>query len=123
MSPACVERALSLCKGIQIYSNERRVGVDLRCFTDSRVTSPGYLAHKKQRPPGTLQYEYVEGPMVVLGRGGVYYERGTPAQSLSQGHAREGAPGVATLEYTTTSLIRNSPPPWGHHRALGIVLW
>ena len=24
--------------------------------------------------------------------------------------------------YRGTSLIRNSTPPWGHHRALGIVL-
>ena len=25
-------------------------------------------------------------------------------------------------EYRGSSLIRNSPPPQGHHRALGIVL-
>jgi len=24
--------------------------------------------------------------------------------------------------YTGTSLMRNSPSPWGHHRAVGIVL-
>jgi len=29
-----------------------------------------YLAHKKQRPPGTLQKEDAYGPMVVLGGGG-----------------------------------------------------
>ena len=26
----------------------------------------GYLAHKKQRPPKTLQQEYAQGPTVVL---------------------------------------------------------
>ena len=30
----------------------------------------GYLAHKKLHPPRTLQQEYAEGPMVVLGGGG-----------------------------------------------------
>ena len=38
----------------------------------------GYLTHKKQRPPKTLLWEYAEGPMVVLGRGAVSYERGSP---------------------------------------------
>ena len=38
----------------------------------------GYLAHKKERPPGTLQWEYAEGPMVVIGGGAVSYEWGTP---------------------------------------------
>jgi hypothetical protein len=30
----------------------------------------GYLAHKKQPPPMTLQYAYASGPTVVLARGG-----------------------------------------------------
>jgi hypothetical protein len=38
----------------------------------------GYLAHKKQPPPRTLQKDCVWGPMVAPGRGGVSYERGTP---------------------------------------------
>ena len=36
----------------------------------------GYLAHKKQRPPGTLQQDYAQDPMVVIGGGAVSYERG-----------------------------------------------
>ena len=39
----------------------------------------GYLAHKKQRPPRTLQKDVAWDPMVVLGWGAVSYERGTPA--------------------------------------------
>ena len=37
----------------------------------------GYLAHKKQRPPKTLQQDYDQGPMEALWGGGVFYERGT----------------------------------------------
>ena len=33
----------------------------------------GYFAHKKSRPPGTLQQEYAKGPMVVLAREGGCY--------------------------------------------------
>ena len=29
----------------------------------------GHLAHKKEPPPRTLQYDYAQGPMVVLGGG------------------------------------------------------
>jgi len=39
------------------------------------VLVQGYLAHKKQRPPRTVQQEYAQGPMVVLWGGAVYYER------------------------------------------------
>jgi hypothetical protein len=38
----------------------------------------GYLAHRKQRPPRTLQKDCAKGPMVILGGGVVSYERGTP---------------------------------------------
>ena len=38
----------------------------------------GHLAHKKQRPPRTLQYDYAECPMEALGERAVSYERGTP---------------------------------------------
>ena len=37
----------------------------------------GYLTHKKLPHPETLQLEHAEGPVVVLGRGAVSYERGT----------------------------------------------
>jgi hypothetical protein len=40
----------------------------------------GYLAHKNLLPPRTIQYDYAEGPMVVLGGLAVSYERGTPVQ-------------------------------------------
>jgi len=39
-------------------------------------TIQGYLAHKKQRPPRTLQQGYAWGPMAVLRGGAVSYERG-----------------------------------------------
>ena len=35
------------------------------------------LDHTKQRPPRTLQKEYAQGPLVVLGGGAVSCERGT----------------------------------------------
>jgi len=38
----------------------------------------GYLVHKKTLPPRTLQQDYAEGPVVVLGGGVVSYERGSP---------------------------------------------
>ena len=41
-------------------------------------TLQGYLAHKKTSSPGTLQQDYVQGPMVVLEVGAFSYERGTP---------------------------------------------
>ena len=41
-------------------------------------TVQGYLAHKKQHPPGALKSDYTWGHMVVLGGGAVSYERGTP---------------------------------------------
>ena len=53
----------------------------LRCRANSVVCGVpvhGYLAHKKPSPHGTLPYTYVYGPMVVLGRRALSYERGTP---------------------------------------------
>ena len=50
-------------------------------FRDSNHVTPwriqGYLAHQKQPPRRTLQ-DYVQGPIVAIGRGGVSFERGTP---------------------------------------------
>ena len=40
---------------------------------------------RNRAPPRTLQYDYVQGPMVVLGGGAVSYERGNPEE---RGHAR-----------------------------------
>ena len=44
-----------------------------------------YLAHKKERFIGTLQWEYAQGRMVVLGGVAVSYEPGTPVCSLRIG--------------------------------------
>ena len=38
----------------------------------------GYLAHKKHPLHRTIQRDYFQGPMVVLGEGAVFSERGTP---------------------------------------------
>ena len=43
----------------------------------------GYPAHKKQSPPRTLQEAYACGPVLVLGGGTFFCERGTPV-----GHTR-----------------------------------
>ena len=43
----------------------------------------GYVAHKKQRPPRTLQKDYALGPMVVLGGGAASYERNSPVVLIS----------------------------------------
>ena len=60
------------------------------------VTSlQGYLAHKKQPPPKTLQ-----GPMVVVGVGGVSHERGAPVNAQS--------PGLYGKEYLVAMLVPNS---------------
>ena len=37
-----------------------------------RGSLQGYLAHKKQRPPRTLQQDYAEGPALVLGGRGEF---------------------------------------------------
>ena len=41
------------------------------------ITVQGYLAHKKQPLPETLQQDYADGPLVVLGGSALAYERGT----------------------------------------------
>ena len=57
----------------------------------------GYLAHKKQRPPRTLQQQYAYGPMATLGGGAVVCERGTPVEIVhpndlkKNSSAQEGA--------------------------------
>ena len=42
------------------------------------LTLQGYLAHKKKRFARTLQQDYAQGLMVVLGGEALSYERGTP---------------------------------------------
>jgi hypothetical protein len=43
-------------------------GVTALCEHDLQ----GYLAHTKQRPPRTLQWDYAWGPMMTLGGGGCF---------------------------------------------------
>jgi len=43
----------------------------------------GNLAHKKQPPPRTLQWDFAQGPMEVLEEGAVSFERGTPVEVCS----------------------------------------
>jgi len=49
----------------------RRMETDYKCRLDAVSTTElqGYLAHKNQRPPRTLQQDYALGPTVVLGGG------------------------------------------------------
>jgi hypothetical protein len=49
-------------------------------------------------------------PIVALWGGAVSYERGIPV----------GNPLIRRYPYRGTSLIRNCPPPQGHHSALGV---
>ena len=49
-----------------------------------------FLAHKKQRPPRTLQWEFAWDPMAALRRGGVSYEPGTPVTQLCGPLTRRG---------------------------------
>ena len=42
-------------------------------FASWSTSLQGYLAHKKQRPPWTLQWDYAQGPTVVIGVGGGYF--------------------------------------------------
>ena len=44
---------------------------------DIGIWVQGYLAHKKHPTPNTLQQDYTQGPMVVLGGGAVSHEQGT----------------------------------------------
>jgi len=66
----------SVVKGLlEPFDKSRTIVRDLTS-TEAQVPAcrhvliQGYLAHKKQRPPRTLPYEYTQGPMVVLGGGG-----------------------------------------------------
>ena len=47
------------------------------------VCVQGYLAHKKQRPPRTLQQDYAWGPVVVQGVEAVFNGPCTPVFGLT----------------------------------------
>ena len=65
---------------------------------------PGYLAHKKQRPPRTLQWEYAYCPMVVPGGEAVSYGRGTPV-GLTVENLRNRVQGPGFDRLQTSVLI------------------
>ena len=82
----------------------------------ARHTLQGYLAHKKLRPPRTLQQDYALGPMVVLG-GGLFLMRevtmqptsitlyiGTHYNTMYTAHQH-------TAHHRSTSLIRVKKSP------------
>ena len=50
----------------------RRFGKGRQVGSERVNIIQGYLAHKEQRPPRTLPQEYAQGPMVVLGGGGLF---------------------------------------------------
>ena len=68
-----------------------------------RLRLQGYLAHKKERPPRTLQQDYVWGPTVVQGGGAVSYERGTPV---------EDPYGLLLSEYGASKTVTARFCPW-----------
>jgi len=45
---------------------------EMEAFLPQFPVPQGYLAHKKQRFTRTLHYDHAQGPMVVLGGGGVF---------------------------------------------------
>ena len=97
------------------------------------VRGCGYLAHKNPpHQPRTTIWPCTYATLHSRGEG-ASYERGTPCNvTMPQKCLYWNAPalsktdGVATRHvyepYRCTSLIRNSPPSWDYHRALGIVL-
>jgi len=69
----------------------------------------GHLAHKKQRPPMTLQQDFAKGPMVVLrGGGGISYEGGTPVHELHHTQARPFALESYSKKMNLKTLMQRS---------------
>ena len=63
----------------------------------------GYLAHKKQRPPRTLQKDHAYGPRSGLGGWTVSYERDYPAEATRN-------PAGSLLEGVSSHRVK---PPFG----------
>ena len=66
-------------------------------FRGAPFFAQGYLAHKKQHPPGTLHHDSALGPMVALGEGAVSYERGTPVARMARASGEGGAKTQSTV--------------------------
>ena len=101
----------------------------------------GYLAHKTQRPPRTLQYDYAQGHMVnrlpqrLLYRGTSPIRNSTPRNiqyDYAQGHMVAFLPQSLRLLPSHNPLSTHwkspgyrqekAPHPGDYHWALGIVL-
>jgi len=100
--------------GTAFGQSQGAAGVPSRSLSLSREAGAarwpiqGYLAHQKQRPPGTLQYDYAQGTMVVLGGSAVSYERGTPATRAEPAtHRPHDTTGTRYLSHRTTTPSRS----------------
>ena len=72
-----------------------------------------YLAHEKQRPPRTLQWEYVYGPMAALREEALFNEQGTPrsAARLSTHPVHVSLPFSLSISLFLPVYISTPPPP------------
>ena len=80
-------------------------------FKTQVVRLQGYLVHKKPPAHRTLQWGYAQDPMVVLGRGAVSYERGTPVTQANtvQTMTENTFVGVSSTHVVCPTLIRACP--------------
>ena len=64
----------------QVVISPHKPGTTRHSGQVGNITTPeqGYLDHKQQRPPRTLEWEYALNPMAGLRGGAVSYERGPP---------------------------------------------
>ena len=72
-----------------------------------------YLDLKKQRPPRTLQQEYAQDPLAVLGGWAVFDVRGTPVlRTYSTFRCRDGQEHLV-FDWVQGYLAHETPPPLG----------
>jgi len=85
----------------------------------------GFLADKKPHHPRTLQTEYAQGPMMVLCRGAISYERGTPLLSPTNNERPSLPPTRPPCMHPCrgTSIIRKRTPLGPYRRPMPRVLW
>ena len=79
-----------------------------KCNKSIRPRLQGYLAHKKQPPPRTLQKAYAWGPMVVLGGAGCFLSARYPYKGSSREAQRAWA--ADRLGTIQPSFARAAPP-------------
>ena len=71
------------------------------------------LAHKKPRPPRTLQSAYAQGPMVGPRGGSVSYERGIPVCCHNRAHLARQQQQVMSLSAVDPAHASQSRPGSG----------